>query len=926
MSAIPGEIGASQPALEESESRESPGFDLPVAARLFFLLVAAGAVGAALPFIRRLGDHHSWVTFTILAASAAVAQLFDVRTPRNQSYHTTTLFLIPAVLLLPPELIVFIGAIQHIPEWLKTRYRWYIQTFNIFNWTLTLLAAWGAVHAVGKLGVITSPTLQVALEGLAAVLVMVMLNHASLAIMLRLARGHTLRETGLFSVEGLTTELSLASLGVGVAFLWGYNPWLIPFAISPLVLIHRSLSVPALQAEARVDAKTGLYNARYFATALAEEIARAQRFNRPLSVIMADLDLLRDINNSYGHLAGDAVLKGIADVFRTQLRHYDVPARFGGEEFSILLPETTVEKALEIAERIRRNVAQQAFEVETSNEPIRATISMGVAAYPEDGTDPSELIHRADLAVYRAKMQGRNRVLAAGDTPLLAPGGPGEVRIATVPEDGEYTAAVQRQPGPKPQIERRREPAARPHTLPAPRFVALSWRVWLLVALVAGIGIAAGAVGAAMEQTNDIVGLVVIAILVGVGQALALEVDDGSISVSAVGALVGAALFGPLAALPVALVIVAVEWSARRNPIHYVLYNAGSLTLASLAAAALFDARGWLGLGQGFIVVAGLLAGGVYFAVNTGLVSLALALEGHERWFKAWQERFRWLMPHYVVYGFIAGVVAIAYTAAGLYIIVVFAVPVLLMRRTQEAYVSHARKVAQKLREAAETIQSQNVSLEQANRLLIERSTAAMESLSATVDARDSYTAGHSRRVQRLSLAIGRELGLSQTELDLLGHAALFHDIGKLAIPDNVLLKPGRLTSEEWSLMQSHAEEGARIIARLGFLDDAVPAIRHHHERFNGAGYPQGIGGEEIPLGARIIHVADAVDSMLTTRTYRAALPLSETLAELRAGNGQQFCPRCVSAFERVLEKSPAEMGLPVTGVGPESDRLLIAI
>src|SRR5438034_7334391 len=157
-----------------------------------------------------------------------------------------------------------------------------------------------------------------------------------------------------------------------------------------------------------------------------------------------------------------------------------------------------------------------------------------------------------------------------------------------------------------------------------------------------------------------------------------------------------------------------------------------------------------------------------------------------------------------------------------------------------------------------------------------------MESLSATVDARDSYTAGHSRRVQQLALAIGGELGLSQAELDLLGHAALFHDIGKLAIPDAVLLKPASLTTDEWALMRQHAAEGARIIDRLGFLDDAVPAIRHHHERFDGTGYPDRLVGEEIPLGARIIHVADALDSMLTTRIYRAARAATDALQELR--------------------------------------------
>src|SRR5258705_6119870 len=173
---------------------------------------------------------------------------------------------------------------------------------------------------------------------------------------------------------------------------------------------------------------------------------------------------------------------------------------------------------------------------------------------------------------------------------------------------------------------------------------------------------------------------------------------------------------------------------------------------------------------------------------------------------RVWRERFAWLAPHYAVYGFVAAVIYEAYKPIGAWAIVVFALPLFLMRKTQEAYLKHTQKSAMKLREAAETIQSQNVSLEQANRLLRERSTAAMESLSATVDARDSYTAGHSRRVQQLSLAIGRELALSQPELELLGYAARFHDIGKLGMPDAILLKSASLTPEESLLMQRHAE------------------------------------------------------------------------------------------------------------------------
>jgi diguanylate cyclase (GGDEF)-like protein/putative nucleotidyltransferase with HDIG domain len=911
MSAVQRELSGSERRIEAERSAPD---GLSRKAKLYLAAVGVATFAAAVVPLSRLSpDTHGWPTFLVLATCAAVAQLFRVTTPRDQSYHTTIVFLIPAAILLPPELVALMGIVQHIPEWLKIRYPWYIQSFNICNHTLNGLAAWGVVALVRDLGLSPEPTM--ALAGFAACVVFVATNHVLLATMLHYARGHTMRETGLFSGDSLATDLVLAALGVAFANLWGSNPYLLLTAVAPLLLIHRSLSVPALQEEARVDPKTGLFNARHFAAELREELARAGRFERPASVIMADLDLLRDINNSYGHLAGDAVLEGIAEIFRKQLRPYDVPARFGGEEFAILLPETAPEQAFEIAERIRRAVADQRFEVETSSEPIRATLSLGIAGYPKDGVDPNELIHQADLAVYRAKLQGRNRVLGASSEPLIMAPERG-ARLAAVPEGGEYVAAAPRAlPEARPS-ELREAQQQRPHTPARPHFLALSAPLAALVALVAIAGIAAGVAGLVYGGTDDLIKLMAIVLLVGGGQALSLELEAGSISVSAVGALAGAALFGPRAALPLAIAIVAVEWSSRRDDWYYVLFNIGALSLASLAAAGVFGvgsiATRWH---EVVVATAGLAAGGVYFVVNTALIALAMALEGHDRWRAVWNERFSWLLPHYVVFGLVGGAIALAYEAIGFYGLAVFILPLLLMRKTMAAYLGHTEKSTKKLRKAAETIRSQNVSLEQANRLLKERSTAAMESLSATVDARDAYTAGHSRRVQQLALAIGRELGLSQAELDLLGHAALFHDIGKLAIPDAVLLKPASLTADEWALMQRHADEGARIIDRLGFLNDAVPAIRHHHERFDGTGYPDGLGGEDIPLGARIIHVADALDSMLTTRIYRAARPADEALEELSRGSGTQFCPRCVSALERLLrsgladeEQSPAQL------------------
>jgi diguanylate cyclase (GGDEF)-like protein/putative nucleotidyltransferase with HDIG domain len=876
---------------------------LAPAASAYGVAVGIAAVATALPFLLRLDTQRSgWTTFGILAFGAAASHTYTVRTSRDTAFHTSWVFLIPSALLLPPDLVALFGVVMHLPEWLKERYAWYIQSFNICNYTLGNLATWGAAKLMlDANGLVPDEHLRWSLAGLVACTVAVGANHVVLAPMVTLARGHSLREAGVFSFESLSTDFILATLGLAVAAFWNLNPWLIPFALAPLLLIHRSLAIPQLQAEARVDPKTGLFNARHFAVVMQDELGRAERFQRPMSLIMADLDLLRDINNTYGHLAGDAVLRGIAEVFRQQLRHYDVPARFGGEEFSILLPETPSGEAYEIADRIRRAVAARSFDVETSSEPIRATISMGVAAYPRDGADMNELVHQADLAVYRAKLQGRNRVLDASDEPLLAQPEKRAPRLVSLPVAAhEPVQAIPPAQEVVPEVERRQH--ARPHTPPAPRFFSVPRRLALLVGLVGGLGTAAGVVGAVFGHSTDILGLVTIIVLVALGQVLSLEVEEtGTISVSAVGALVAAAIIGPRAALPLALTMSAVEWSARRAVFHQLLFNVGALSLASLGAAAVFSIHIGGSIGTGVFVASGLVAGVAYFVVDMGLVSAAVGLSGRVNPRRVWRERFAWLLPHYAVYGFIAAVIYEAYKPIGAWAIVVFALPLFLMRKTQEAYLKHTQRSAHKLREAAETIQSQNVSLEQANKLLKERSTAAMESLSATVDARDAYTAGHSRRVQQLALAIGRELELSHAELELLGYAALFHDIGKLGIPDAILLKPGNLNPAEWVVMASHAAEGASIINRLGFLSDAVPAIRHHHERFDGSGYPDRLAGDDIPLGARIIHVADAYDSMLTTRVYRPARPADAALTELRANAGTQFCPRCVGALDAIV-------------------------
>jgi putative nucleotidyltransferase with HDIG domain len=183
-----------------------------------------------------------------------------------------------------------------------------------------------------------------------------------------------------------------------------------------------------------------------------------------------------------------------------------------------------------------------------------------------------------------------------------------------------------------------------------------------------------------------------------------------------------------------------------------------------------------------------------------------------------------------------------------------------------------------------------------------------IETLNAAVEARDPYTAGHSQRVRRVSLAIGRELRLSARQLGALGTAALFHDIGKIGMPDSILTKPERLDPAEQRIMREHAARGAEIVARISSLKNSVPAIRHHHERWDGLGYPDGLSGKEIPIEAAIIAIADAWDAMTTDRPYAAALDVDEATLQIHAGKGKQFNPVVVDAFAAGSRRRPAEI------------------
>jgi putative nucleotidyltransferase with HDIG domain len=180
---------------------------------------------------------------------------------------------------------------------------------------------------------------------------------------------------------------------------------------------------------------------------------------------------------------------------------------------------------------------------------------------------------------------------------------------------------------------------------------------------------------------------------------------------------------------------------------------------------------------------------------------------------------------------------------------------------------------------------------------------ATVKALEAALDVRDQSAPGHCRRVAKLAVQLGNRMGLRLDDLIALEHGALLHDIGKLGVPDGVLMKPGSLNEDEWDTMRQHPEIGCEIVGHIDFLQNALPIIRHHHERYDGSGYPDGLVGDKIPLLARIFAVSDAYDAQTHQRPYNTILNLEQVLANLQEASGTQFDPAIVDAFVAMIRE-----------------------
>ena len=415
----------------------------------------------------------------------------------------------------------------------------------------------------------------------------------------------------------------------------------------------------SLEALATTDELTGLCNRRRFLEILTTEVERSNRYGSNLALVMVDIDQFKIINDTYGHAFGDRVLVEAAQLLRHEARQTDLVARYGGDEFMVLMPNTSTEEAVSAAERIRTKVGHR--HISDGDRQVHLSISAGIsAARPQGAATPDGLVRAADEALYTAKHSGRDCTKTAG-----------QIAHDTVAKKAINSAAV---------------------------------------------------------------------------ETLRLQ----------------------------------------------------ATTLSAQSRTALVQ--------------------GIY-----GLI--------------------------------------------------------------------HAH------------------------------------------EARDPYAKAHSRNVAHFALRVASAMGLDPQQVETIRRAGLIHDIGKIAVPDGILWKPGALTTEERLVMQQHVVVGVRILEQMQFLDREIPIVRHHHERYDGHGYPDGISGEAIPLGSRILAVADALDSITAERSYRQARTVAQALQVLVEESGRQFDPDVVDAAVQWIQAVRQALGRPgdltaadlLIEAGAEDDAALLA-
>jgi diguanylate cyclase (GGDEF)-like protein len=714
-----------------------------------------------------------------------------------------------------------------------------------------------------------------------------------------------------------------------------------------------------LELQAQTDSLTGLYNHRYFHDRLRSELNRASRTHDSVAVLMLDIDDFKLVNDVHGHGAGDEVLLALADLLQATVRTSDVVCRLGGEEFGVIMASCDAGDAIGLARRIVDRMAETDFEPSG-----RLSVSIGIAQGPEHAMNPRELVACAEVAMMTAKARGKNQAVLFAEDGAERPGPGSGVR-----RDVRSIAHLKMLQSLAGKLNRLNDVGAigativdelrmlidyhscRVYAADGDMLVPVAWRgdvdpgergsVEALACRVGeGITGRAAATGESLLIENSlhceydlsipgtadvdesviavplrygkrVIGAVVVTKL-GVGQfdeddVRLLEVLAGHASV----ALENARLYA------------AQRLEAERAKTSLEIANALLEFSRHLATAATLDEV----LHRAVELAARLLGmprSSIWLQERAGEPVTPHALHGYDEPLRARLEEAGF--PDEVARRFleadepfVLGPAAIRRIDGAAGLVDGASVAIAPLARDggrlgclavatgpeggtfDERSMRLLAGVAHQVRLAVENASSFE-SLE--NTFL-----STVEALANALEANDEYTSSHARWITDMALVVGRELGLDAKELKRLELGALFHDIGKIGIPESILQKPGPLSDEEWKIVRLHPELGARILGPIERLEEVCDIVRRCHEHWDGGGYPDGVAGEEIPIEARVILVCDAYHAMTTDRPYRKRLPLAEARRRLAEGAGTQFDPHVVEVF--LALDAPARAGRP---------------
>jgi diguanylate cyclase (GGDEF)-like protein len=699
-----------------------------------------------------------------------------------------------------------------------------------------------------------------------------------------------------------------------------------------------------LEHQAETDALTGLYNHRAFHDRLRQALLQASAAHDTVAVVMLDLDDFKKVNDVYGHGVGDQLLHQVADVLRTAVRATDVVCRVGGEEFAVILPSGDLRSSTALAVRIGEQVAK--LDAEAVG---RLTVSTGIAVGPENAANPRELVACAEVAMMTAKARGKGLVVPFDESDRERP-----TEEAVRRDDGRSIAHLKMLQSLSGKLSRLNDVAQIGLTISDELRLLVDYHNCRVFLRDEDDLVPVAFRGDLMATTpGDPVKL----LPTKLGRGITGRVADTGASL-----IVGDAAqheFGEqiegTAEIEESLLAVPLKYGARVTGVIVISklglnqFDADDLRLlevmAGHASVALENARLYetqrreaesakallafsrdLAEASGIGDVSERVARGAAHILESPSTSVWLqnTADGSLERLSGFPERGpdepgltripaehleSWLgrTEPYTVdpvdYAAIASVpegmdgrFAVApFTVSGRWGVVVAAIAVRSTREDRELEL--LASIARQTRLALQTA----TSYETLERTFL----STVEALANALEANDEYTSTHARWITDLALKVGAELGLEPQELKRLELGALFHDIGKIGIPSRILTKPGPLTAEERTLIETHPILGERILAPIEQLGEVRHIVRCAHEHYDGTGYPDHLTGDQIPLESRIVLACDAYHAMTTDRPYRRSLGEDEARRRLVEASGTQFDPEVVDALLRVLSSEP---------------------